>query len=980
MSEPDDSWSEPEIRQALGRLREEPHGAARSARTEELVAAAERGEYDRTLVRALFELLSAYEYGAESRKAPVLYNRILTLYTDRPELFDERAEHRVFWCSKWVTSSLLAIPDVPLGAVEGWIAQMQERFLAADKPLQAVRTSRYKLAAHTGIGMDLAYELWATRPRDEFSDCEACEARDRGRHWAGRGDDARALREWAPVLEGGLSCAEEPASTIALALVPLVRAGRAQEAASLHRAGYRATRGKVSMDDAVARHLEFLALTGNSARGLELLAENRYRFDSTATAETRLSFLRGVRILLARLTAEGNGRAPVPAPDGREATAAELLAEVTAQTEELARRFDARNGTDYQSTQLQGWCALEPLTARPLELGLRAKPLPVPPPPAVAAAAAVPEDFSTLLAEARAALRDGRPENRALWAAVAERVREEDLDDVLRAELAGRGGFALLEARRWEQAEEPLRRSARLFEQAGEPGRAAAVHARAAWCVFQRQADAGEVSWDELDAILASADALLAADAITGEDYCVVKHCRASAAWRLLGVFPDDDEDGDEPSNPAEADAAETAGRPEAPEPDERSLRRFEQEVAELARAAAEHDLPQRMATALSMTAAAAEAEGRLEEALKFTLDAVALVERAERTWALPQLYARQGHLLNRLRRLDEAATSLHRAVTLAAEWPDPDFNDASALMELAWNRLEADDAATAAGHLTVAATRFDRARRPRSAVMARCMLGQALTRLKRLPDAIAVYESILDDEAETLLEPGERAQLRLDLGRALRRSGEFRQAAEVFLWLADFLEDWPEQSVRTMVVCELASALFGSEVLDQAEATMAKAWELHALAPHPGAVCAMLRTAAGSAMDAEDAAAALAHLDRADAVVAAAEESPGEFLRWPELGQTADLRTQILSAVERYDEALAATEAAAQSWERGGSRTVDAWAESIRIAAVIEGYRLGRRAEALARLTPAVERARLAGRSHAVEILTELANSLREG
>ena len=100
MSETDHGWGEPEIRQALGRLREEPYGAARSARTEELVEAAEHGEFDRTLVRALFELLSAYEYGAESHKAPVVYNRILTLYTNRPELFDERAEHRVFWCSK----------------------------------------------------------------------------------------------------------------------------------------------------------------------------------------------------------------------------------------------------------------------------------------------------------------------------------------------------------------------------------------------------------------------------------------------------------------------------------------------------------------------------------------------------------------------------------------------------------------------------------------------------------------------------------------------------------------------------------------------------------------------------------------------------------------------------------------------------------------------------------------------------------------
>ena len=967
MSEAETVAGEAEIQRALARLREEPYGAARSARTEELLEAAERGEFERTRLLALFELLTAYEYGAETRKTPVVFNRILSLFTDRPELFDARDEHRVFWRFKWIAGTLLAIPDVPLSAIEGWLAQMQERYRAAGKPLQAVRICRYKLAAHTGAGVDPAYELWATRPRDEFSDCEACEARIRGRYWARRGEDARALREWAPVLEGGLSCAEEPATTMALALIPLVRTGLADEAVSLHRAGYRATRGKVSMDAVVAGHLEFLALTGNAARGLELLAQNRYRFDSTADPDTRLGFLRGVRVLLARLAAEGNGQAPVPGPGGREVTADALLAEVAAETDELARRFDARNGTDYQSTQLRARCALAPLTAQPLDLGLRITPLPVAP-SAPLAPVAVPEDFAALLAEAREKLRTGRPEHRALWQAVAERVREEDLDDVLRAELAGREGFALLEAQSWERAEEPLRRSARLFEGAGEPGRAAAVRARAAWCVFQREADAGTPSWDELDAVLEAADALLAAEAVRGEDYCVVKHCRASAAWRLLGVFAGADEDADELSG------AQT------PAPDEAALRRFEHEVAQLAEAAARFELPQRMATALSMSAAAAEAEGRMQDALRLAAEAVALTDRAERTWSLPQLCARQGHLLNRLGRLDEGADCLHRALTLAAQWPDPEFNEAGTLMELAWNRLEADDAATAAAHLTAAATRFDRQGRARSAVLARCMLGQALTRTKRLPDAIAVYESVLDDPAEPRLEASERAQLRLDLGRALRRTGEFRAAAEVLLWLADFLEHWPEQAVRTMVVCELASALFGAEVPDQAAAIMAKAWDLHTTAPNPGAVCSMLRTAAGSAMDEQEVDRALGHLDRADAVAAAAEERPGAFLRWPELGQSAELRTQILGAAERYEEALAAAEAAALAWERGGTRTLDAWAESVRLAAVIEGYRLGRRAAAAARIAPALDRCRLAGRDQAVSVLTELARGLREG
>ena len=70
-------------------------------------------------------------------------------------------------------------------------------------------------------------------------------------------------------------------------------------------------------------------------------------------------------------------------------------------------------------------------------------------------------------------------------------------------------------------------------------------------------------------------------------------------------------------------------------------------------------------------------------------------------------------------------------------------------------------------------------------------------------------------------------------------------------------------------------------------------------------------------------------------------------------------------------------TEAASVAWERGGSRSIDEWAESVRIAAVLEGHRLGRNEQAVARLRPAVERCRQAGRERAVAILTRLAQNL---
>ncbi|WP_051451742.1 hypothetical protein [Actinospica robiniae] len=976
MSDPEAGRSEQDILHELSGLREEPYGAARSARTEELVDQAERNELDRALIISLFELLTAYEYGAETHKAPVLFSRILKLYADKPEAFDEWAEHRLFWCFKWISTALLEIPDVPLATIKGWIGQMQERYRAAEKPLQAVRTSQYKLAAHTGVGAELAYELWATRPRDEFSDCEACEARYRGEFWARRHDDVRALKEWAPVLEGELTCAEEPAATISRSLIPLVRAGRADEAVSLHRSGYRATKGQVSMDDVVALHLEFLALTGNSARGLELLAENRYRFDSTATPQTRLAFFSGVRVLLSRLAAEGNGQAPVPGPGGRTVTATDLLAQIETETEELARRFDARNGTSRHGDDLHARCAMPPLTAQPLELGLRARPLPVAPPVVAAPVAPVPEEFAVLLAEARAALQSGRPEQDRLWRAVAERAGEADLDNVLRAEIADREAFALLPEEQWSEAEKLLRRSAELFESAGAPGRAVARRSRAAWCSFQQAKSATGLSWTELDELAAQAEELLAAGAIESEDYCIVWHSRAACALSTLsktaGSAGSDEADDLDDRDDQESDGfagADTAAR-----------ERFDQELARFYEAATRAGAAHRAAVARTMAARAAESDGRIEDALALAEEALALAESVERPWILAEHLVQSGHLLNRLGRLDEAAERLHRGLAAATEWAYPGANIGAVLMELAWNRLNADDAAAAVSHLTAAAARFDRDGRPKSAVVARCMLGEALAGTGRLIDAIAVYESVLDEEAEARLSQEQRGQLRLDLGRALKRAGEFKQAAEIFVQLADFVEDWPEQAVRTLVVCELAGALFAAEVPEQARAAVGRARELHAQAPNAGALCAMLRQAANGVMEArgsDGAEEALAYLDEADAATAAAEELAGLFQRWPETAQTADLRTQILSSVSRFEEALAATEAASIAWERGGTRSIDEWAESVRIAAVLEGHRLGRPEQAVARIGPAVDRCRLAGRDRAVAILTRLAQNL---
>ncbi|MFE4210027.1 hypothetical protein ACFRUQ_31250, partial [Streptomyces goshikiensis] len=229
--------------EALRENNERPHGLQRTVTAEELVEAAEPLDEPGVLVTALLELMRSYEFTGEHRKSPVVFARVLKLWDTAPDSFSQWEAHQVFWRFKWVTTSPLQVPDVPLAAIRGWIDQMRTRYASADHGMQPVAAMGYHVAHHTGEGLADAYDLWATRPRTELSDCEACEIRHFAEHRVAAGDDAGALETWQPVLGGSMGCTEEPQMSQARALLPLLRTGRADEARSHHLTGYRQVRG-----------------------------------------------------------------------------------------------------------------------------------------------------------------------------------------------------------------------------------------------------------------------------------------------------------------------------------------------------------------------------------------------------------------------------------------------------------------------------------------------------------------------------------------------------------------------------------------------------------------------------------------------------------------------------------------------------------------------------------------------------------------
>ncbi|MEU1231303.1 hypothetical protein [Streptomyces sp. NPDC005828] len=971
--------------EALRENHDRPHGLQRTVTAEELVEAAEPFEKPDTLVTALLELMTAYEFTGEHRKSPVVFARLLTLWDTAPESFSEWEAHQVFWRFKWVTTSLLQVPEMPLATVRGWIDQMRVRYAEAGHGLQPVAAMRYHVAAHTGVDVADAYDLWATRTRTDLSDCEACETRHLAWHQVTAGDDAGALDSWAPVLGGAQSCSEEPQVSQAQALLPLLRLGRADEARSHHLSGYRRVRGNTGTQESVGLHLEFCALSRNEGRGLEILAENRSLFEATGAPLAHLEFLTGVEVLLARLVGDGHGDAPVAGPPGRNWTADGLLAHVRAEADRLAAAFDARNATTAVGDRRRERLARRPLLDEPLPLGLRASagraPAVAPAAPAVDGPE-VPEDFVELVREARRMARAGHPGDTRLWTRIADRLADGSAahddrlgpEDLLRAELAGQRALALTLDDRDAEAVAELERSAALYEGIGMPWQALSTRGRAlAWAIAGEGAD-DEALRSGLDAKVREAELLKAEVPFAGgalgegeaagddpaldrrQHYLTVLYSRAFAAFKEVAQ--------------------------QLPEVSDASLERFE-EAARVMRAEAELlSLPHQVANVRQFVAEVAVRRGDTALAEAELRACLRDNETAERPWRSARPRALLAQVLLAGERPAEAVELLHRAITDTLRYDDAEFPLAPTYALLGHAASHLGDTGSAVRHLSEAASRYDQEGAADEATDVRLQLADVLARSGQQADAVAVLESVLSDEASAAVGERPLAQARLSLARGLRELEEHLAAAEEFLRLADIVAGWGDDGpILTLVAAEAATTLALAGRWDAADTAYERALAAHAEAPHPHLITHMTREFARLTMvarEAEGLDAALEHLARADEVLGAVPEDTEDFASWYEGGEVHYRRARVLAEADRFPEALVEAEAAIAAHERGGDAGEVPRAEAVRIAALIEGNGLGRIQEAAARLTAAAARCRKADLPEAAEILDALRQDYR--
>ncbi|MBY8871071.1 YbjN domain-containing protein [Micromonospora sp. PLK6-60] len=365
--------------EALADARDQPDGPARQAALERLATRADAQGDARTALAARLALIETHLHHGEWWRLPDLVRRCLTAVDRAPGLLgDAPADAGTLRrYQRYAIEGAFGSPRAGLDAARSLLDDLARR---SEPDSALVAELRCRLADHLGDEPTARreYARWrrhrsgaARLPTDPnraagepAGGCPACGLVRQAQLVAGWGDPAGALDTLRPVLDGELSCTDQPEQALAVGLLPWLRAGAADQAARAHVRAYRRHRRERAGLPHLAAHLRFCALGGHLERGLDILAEQLPRLADSPDDLVAMEFAAAGALLCGLAVEAGLGGRPVPGAGARRGVdVATLGAELAARATRLAGSFDARNGTGHQSGRIAAWLAARPLAA-----------------------------------------------------------------------------------------------------------------------------------------------------------------------------------------------------------------------------------------------------------------------------------------------------------------------------------------------------------------------------------------------------------------------------------------------------------------------------------------------------------------------------------------------------------------------------------------------------------------------------------------
>ncbi|HEY1191172.1 MAG TPA: hypothetical protein VGE74_26290 [Gemmata sp.] len=327
------------------------------------------------------DLINAATFGGAPEVSLVAFAWCLAQSDKEPGRFDTT---RLLWMYKWVLDVVADYPQFGREQIEAMMADMERRYAEAGAGMHPVHQTAREL--HRLLG-DLteaaeAHERTMQCSEDPLSNCRACEQHAQVKFHLDSGRTDLALRTAEPLLAGRMRCAEVPHVTYSYLLVPLVLDGQVKQAADYHRKGLQLIGMNPKFLSQAARHIFFLAFTGNLPAAAKLFERHLPNAGATTCPAWRFDFARTAMFLF-DLLAEAQEAPPAPPsawaaamswftgekakkkplhirfpasyalPDGVDRTdPAAVRDHFAAEARELARAFDARSGNDRFARQL----------------------------------------------------------------------------------------------------------------------------------------------------------------------------------------------------------------------------------------------------------------------------------------------------------------------------------------------------------------------------------------------------------------------------------------------------------------------------------------------------------------------------------------------------------------------------------------------------------------------------------------------------
>ncbi len=259
----------------------------------------------------------------------------------------------VFKVVMWVTRQFRCIS---LGQIESIYDQFKDCSLQMGYSLRTYYFKRECLALDIGeLDKAIGYrEELLKHPRDEISDCAACEQNSFVEVAARTNQFDQCLAHAKPILSGSMKCGEVPGVTYGWTLKAFSRMGDIASADRYHKSGYEFLKSSQRFLCELAPHLAYLVHRKRWDEAISLFQNHLHWTTDTFQELMLLKFFYAVRELIAhcpeericgefpnwtRIMSDGESTHPFPEYLDR-------------QIAELANGFDARNGNNFCSQEL----------------------------------------------------------------------------------------------------------------------------------------------------------------------------------------------------------------------------------------------------------------------------------------------------------------------------------------------------------------------------------------------------------------------------------------------------------------------------------------------------------------------------------------------------------------------------------------------------------------------------------------------------